>query len=242
MSSANPAIMHSTYFKLGVNNTPDVSEAFMAEAAEYLSSSKGMVAFWICARATEMNRPQNDQAFDLGMHQIFQNEEAFNTYNGNDPRHEQFVADVNRWTPSTTRRVMDTYLSNFIIGGNPTNLQSFGDDGNFPQNMFHSLYFSLVDKSPNSISNFTEICVRYLSSHPGILQFTTGGLTDIKRDVSVRNFDVSVDIIYDSKLAYENYLKSEDHDAFFPATEGMIADTYIFDSYIRYEKSVFSLV
>jgi hypothetical protein len=242
MSTSSPAFMHSTYFNLGANNTPDVSAAYMAEAAEYLSSSQGMVAFWICARATEMNRTQNDQTFDLGMHQIFQNEEAFNTYNGNDPRHEQFVADVNRWAPSTTRRVMDTYLSNFIIGGNPTNLQSFGSDGNFPQHMFHSLYFSLVDKSPQSISNFTEICIRYLSNHPGILQFTTGGLTDIKRDVSVRNFDVGVDIIYDSKLAYENYLKSDEHEAFFPATEGMIADTYIFDSYIRYEKSVFSLV
>jgi hypothetical protein len=244
MATKSQALMHSTYFNLGPNNTPDVANAFMAEASENLSSSKGMIGFWISTRATDMNRTGNDVKFDLGMHQIFKDEDSFNLYNGTDPKHEQFVKDVNRWTPVTTRRVMDTYLTNFIVGGNPSaplKAQSFGTDGNYPQGMFHSLYFSLVNKSPASISKFTGICVKYLSQHPGILQFTTGGITDIIRDVSVRNFNVGVDIIYESKQAYDNYLKSQGHDDFFPATKGMISNTYIFDSYIRYESKVFSL-
>lgn len=241
MANAKPVLMHSTYFNLGANNTPDVAEAYMAEAREYLSSSKGMVSFWIGKRATDMNRPENDLGFDIAMHQVFRDEDAFNLYNGSDPRHDQFVADVNRWAPSTTRRVIDSNLTNLIIGGNVSTAQNLGPDRNFPQSVFHSLYFSLTDKSPDSIGKFTGVCVKYLSHHPGIELFATGGLTDIKRDVSVRNFDVAVNIIYDSKKAYDNYLQSEEHRDFFPATAGMIDKTYIFDSYLKYQSKVYSL-
>lgn len=234
-------LLHSTYFNLGASNTPEILEAFMAEARDYLSSSPGMITFWNGERAKDMNRPQNDLNYDIAMHQIFENEDAFNVYNANDTSHNQFVTDVNRWVPGTTRRVMDVNLTHLIIGGNKTNQQHIGADGNYPQGMFHNLYFELTDKSPASIARFTEICVKYLSKHPGILQFTTGGLTDIKRDVSVRNFDVAVSIIYDSKKAYDDYLKSKEHDAFFPATAGMIANTYIFDTYLKNGCIVYSL-
>jgi hypothetical protein len=241
METTAPMLMHSTYFNLGPNNTPDIASAYMAEALQYLSTSPGLISFWIGERATDMVRPENDLKYDLAMHQVFKDEASFNTYNANDTSHNQFVADVDRWTPSTTRRVMDTYLTNLIFGGNPSTAQTIGADGNIPQSLFHSIYFSLVDKSAENIEKFTAICVKYLSAHPGIQQFSTGGLTDIKRDVSVRNFDVGVDIIYESKQAYDNYLASPEHAAFFPATNGMINGTYIFDSYLKYQSKVYSL-
>lgn len=241
MSPQAPMLLHSTYFNLGINNTPDIAEAYMAEALQYLSTSKGMISFWIGIRATDMTRPENDQQYDIAMHQLFSNEAAFNLYNSNDAQHSQFVTDVNRWAPSTTRRVMDSNLTNLIIGGNGSTAQSIGADGNMPQSMYHSLYFALVDKSPTSIQKFTDICLKYLSHHPGIQQFSVGVLTDIKRDVSVRNFDVNVDIIYESKQAYDDYLQSKDHHDFFPATAGMISNTYIFDSYLKYQSKVYSI-
>ncbi len=239
--NANSLLLHSTYFNLGTSNTPNIIEAYMAEARAYLSTSPGMISFWIGKRADDMNRPENDVKYDIAMHQLFANEAAFDVYNGNDAGHNQFVIDVNRWVPGTTRRVMDVYVTNLIIGGNSSEAQSIGTDGNYPQSMFHNLYFSLTDKSPASIKKFTDICVTYLSGHPGIQQFTTGGLTDIKRDVSVRNFEVGVSIIYESKKAYDDYLKSKKHDEFFLATAGMIKDTYIFDSYLKYQSKVYSL-
>jgi hypothetical protein len=57
----------------------------------------------------------------------------------------------------------------------------------------------------------------------------------------VRNFDVGVDIIYESKKAYDDYLVSPEHEEFFPATKGMIANTYIFDSYLKYQSKIYSL-
>lgn len=236
-----PMLLHSTYFNLGASNTPDIKGAYMAEALQYLSNSKGMISFWVAERAADMTRPENDPGYDIAMHQVFKDEDAFNLYNGNDPNHEQFVKDVSRWVPGATRRVMDTYLTNLLIGGNASAVQPIGADGNLPQSLFHSLYFSLADKSAENISKFTGICVKFLSPHPGIQQFTAGGLTDIKRDVSVRNFDVAVNIIYESKEAYEEYLKSQGHNDFFPASKGMITGTFIFDSYLKYQSKVFSL-
>lgn len=234
-------LMHSTYFNLGANNTPDVAAAYMAEALEYLSTSPGMISFWIGKRAVDMNRPENDLHFDIAMHQIFKDEASFNVYNANDTSHNQFVADVDRWTPSTTRRVMDTYLTNFIVGGNVSKPQGVGKDGNMPQALFHSLYFLLTDKSPASISKFTELCKKYLSHHAGIVFFDTGGLTDIKRDVSFRDFQVGMDIIYDSKATYDEYLSSKEHKEFLSATKGMIEKEFVFDSYLRYQSTVYSL-
>ncbi len=144
-------------------------------------------------------------------------------------------------TPSTTRRVMDTYLTNLVIGGNLLTAQGVGADGNMPQSLFHSLYFSLTDKSPASITKFTELCSRYLSHHPGIQVFDTGGLTDIKRDVSFRDFQVGMDIIYDSKQAYDNYLLSKEHADFLSAASGMIEKEYVFDAYLKYQSTVYSI-
>lgn len=241
MPGTAPMLMHSTYFNLGPNNTVDIAEAYMSEALEYLSTSKGMISFWIGQRAVDMKRPENDLDFDIAMHQIFSDEAAFNLYNANDTSHNQFVADVDRWVPSTTRRVMDTYLTNLVIGGNALTAQGIGKDGNMPQSLFHSIYFSLTDKSAASIARFTALCRQYLSQHPGIGLFDTGGLTDIKRDVSFRDFEVGMDIIYDSKQAYDNYLISPEHAEFLSGTSGMIAKEYVFDDYLKYQSTVYSL-
>ncbi len=241
MADTKPMLLHSTYFNLGPNNTPDIAEAYMSEALAYLSSSPGMIAFWVGERALDMNRPENDINFNIAMHQVFRDEAAFNVYNANDTSHNQFVADVDRWTPGTTRRVMDTYITNLLIGGNKLTAQGIGADGNMPQALFHSLYFNLTHKSPASIAKFTQLCVQYLSSHPGVLQFDTGGLTDIERDVSFRDFQVGMDILYDSKSAYDNYLQSNEHKEFLDATSGMIQKEYVFDEYLKYQSTVYSL-
>ena len=240
-STTSPLLMHSTYFKLLPDSSEDIRNEFMKDCQDYLSTSPGMISFWVGERATDMERPQNDLNFDLAMHQVFQNKAAFDHYNGKDPKHEKFVEEVNKLAPATTRRVMDTYLSHFNIGGNPMAMQQVGNDGNWPQGLFHSIYFSLTDKSQAAIDKFTQVCLNDLSHHEGICIFAIGGLSDIVRDVSFRDFDVAFDIQYQSKAAYDNYLKSEGHDAFFPATAGMIKDTFIFDSYLKFQTKVYSL-
>lgn len=98
-SNNAPMLLHSTYFNLGTSNTQGIVEAYMAEARQYLSESVGMISFWIGIRADDMIRPENDLNYDIAMHQLFVNEDAFNIYNSNDSAHNQFVIDVNRWVP-----------------------------------------------------------------------------------------------------------------------------------------------
>ena len=235
MDIASPIMLHSTYFKLKEGKNAAVRAAYMAACREYLSGSKGMMSFWVSELAQDMKRPENDRDYDIAMNQVFQNKSMFDLYNGHDPLHEQFVAEVNRWAPGTTRRVQDAYLDTlrYSADGPSSGTPASSKKGGPPPRLMHSIYFALTDKSGAAKAQFSEICLRYLSDHPGICMFALGGLADMGRDVSVTNYDVAMSIIWRSKPFYDGYLKSKDHDAFFPATKGMIANTYIFDSYIQ---------
>ena len=48
---------------------------------EYLLDSTGMLSFWIGDGTILMLRPENEQSYDIAMHQLFINEDAFNIYN-----------------------------------------------------------------------------------------------------------------------------------------------------------------
>lgn len=232
-------IMHSTYFKLKDGSSADTRESYMGACREYLSTSKGMTSFWVGERAEEMQRPVNDRDFDVAMHQVFQNKQAFQRYNGEDPGHEQFVMEVDRWAPGTTRRVLDSVLSHLCIGdANSSGLQEVAADGSLPVRLMHSIYFSLTDMSADSRAGFRDICLELLSGHDGECVFAIGTCANpLGRDINVENFDVAVDIEWTGKEFYDRYLHSQSHKDFFPATKGMIKDTFVFDSDLRYEKN-----
>jgi hypothetical protein len=221
-----PKMMHSTYFSLAMGSTPGLRDSYMDACTAYLSTSEGMLNFWIAQLAEDMFRLENDRNFNVAMNQIFEDVNAFAHYNANDTSHSQFVVEVDRWAPGTGRRVYDSFLTDLIYGDNTP--PAAGQ----PPRLMHSIYFSLTDKSAESIKKFTAICVKLLSNHPGTCVFAIGGLANMKRDVSIANYDVAMNILWKSKAAYSGYLKSKEHDEFFPATKGMIADTYIFDSYL----------
>jgi hypothetical protein len=225
--NTSPKMMHSTYFSLAMGSTPGLRESYMDACSAYLSTSDGMLSFWIAQLAEDMFRLENDRNFNVAMNQIFENKAAFDKYNQTDTKHSQFVVEVDRWAPGTGRRVYDSFLSHLIHGKDNT-----PPAAGQPPRLMHSIYFSLADKSDESIKKFTDICMKYLSDHAGICVFAIGGLANMKRDVSITNYDVAMNILWKSKAYYSAYLTSKEHDAFFPATQGMILDTYIFDSYV----------
>lgn len=220
-------MMHSTYFSLGMGSTPALRDSYMAACKAYLSESEGMLSFWIASLAEDIFRTENDRSFNVAMNQIFENKEMFDKYNANDTSHSQFVVEVNRWAPTTGRRVYDSFLSH-LIHGKDNAPPAAGQ----PPRLMHSVYFSLTDQSEGSVKKFTEICVKHLSDHAGICVFAIGGLANMKRDVSITNYDVAMNILWKNKKSYSAYLASKEHNDFFPATKGMISDTYVFDSYL----------
>lgn len=238
-SNSSPMIMHSTYFKLQQGSSPDTRESYMAACREYLSTAQGMMSFWVGELAEDMQRSVNDRDFNVAMHQVFQNKDMFEQYNGHDPRHDQFVAEVNRWAPNTTRRVLDSYLNHLFVGEvSSSGLQEVATDGNLPICLMHGVYFALTDKSEESRKKFADICLKLLSGHDGECVFMIGECANpLGRAVNVENYDVAVNIKWASKAFYDRYLSSQSHEEFFPTTEGMIKNTYVFDSYLRYEKN-----
>jgi len=237
-TTPSPAISHSTYFKLK-DGSQDIRESYLNACREYLSTSKGMMSFSVGQRAAGAQRPVNDQNFDIAMHQVFLDKDAFDQYNGQDPRHEQFVVEVERVAPGTTRRVFDSYLNHLSIGGtNSSGLQEVAADGSLPARVMHSVYFAFTDKSAKSVAALKEICRKYLSGPDGQCVFAIGDCANpLNRSVNVMNFDVAVDSEWASREAYQGYLNSQSHKDFFPATAGMLANTYVFDSELRYEKN-----
>ena len=229
--NTDPKMMHSTYFSLKPDASPDVRAKYMAACHKYLSSSPGIMSFWVGERAQDMQRPVNDTSFVIAMNQVFQNKSAFDRYNGHDPMHDEFVKVANGLAPQTTRRVYDSYLSSLrYVDGQPVVSNDAPPD---LSGLFHSIYFSLTSNTPKSRESLTQICLKYLADHPGIKVFAIGELADMKRDVSVVNYDIAMNILWDSKASYDAYLKSPGHDAFFPATNGMIRLTQVFDSYLH---------
>jgi hypothetical protein len=226
-NSTLPKMMHSTYFTLSMGSTPNTRDSYIAACSAYLSSSEGMLAFWAGKLSEDMFRLENDRNFNVAMNQIFEDVKAFDKYNANDTDHNQFVIEVNRWAPGTGRRVYDSFLHHLIHGKDNT-----PPAPGQPPRLMHSICFSLTNKSEGSINRFIEICMKYLSDHPGICVFAIGVLANMKRDVSIANYDVAMNILWKSKSFYSTYLTSKSHNEFFPATNGMIIDTYVFDSYV----------
>ncbi|MEO9801996.1 MAG: hypothetical protein ABJF04_02055 [Reichenbachiella sp.] len=223
-----PKMMHSTYFTLAMGSTPANRESFIESCAAYLSKSKGMLSFWVAELAEDVFRLENDRDFNISMNQVFENQAAFDLYNSNDTSHKQFVTEVNRWAASTGRRVLDSYLSD-LIASDGRHIPA----SNESPRMVHSIYFSLTDNSAESIDQFTELCLKYLSNHKGVCTFAIGGVANLHRDVSITNYDVAMNILWQSKDSYSEYLKSQEHDDFLMASQGMISNTQVFDSYVH---------
>lgn len=229
--NSDPMMVHSTYFSLKPDGSPDTRAKYIAACHEFLSSSPGIMSFWVGERAEDMQRSVNDQNFNVAMNQVFQNRAAFDHYNGQDPMHEKFIEVANKLAPATTRRVYDSYLNRLsYIDGQPS-VGQVTSTGAEPR-LFHSIYFTLTTSTTESRATLTEICLTFLTNHPGVRCFALGELADLKRDVSVSNYDIALNILWKDKTFYEQYLKSKSHDDFFPATKGMIKNTQVFDSYL----------
>jgi hypothetical protein len=70
----------------------------------------------------------------------------------------------------------------------------------------HMVYFTLKDKSPAAIEKMVEACKKYLTGHPGTVFFAAGTLVpDLTRPVNQLDFDVALQVVFDSREAHDAY-------------------------------------
>ncbi|MBM4073268.1 MAG: Dabb family protein [Planctomycetes bacterium] len=100
-------VIHDVYFSLK-DNSPEARQKLIAACQKHLTKHEGTVFFAAGTLADELKRPVNDRDFDVGLHIIFRDMQAHDTYQDH-PRHTRFI-DENKdnWKKV---RVFDTVAS-----------------------------------------------------------------------------------------------------------------------------------
>ena len=78
----------------------------------------------------------------------------------------------------------------------------------------HAVYFSLKDRSPAAVAALVEGCRTHLTGHPGTLSFSVGTPASYDREVTDRDFDVALEIIFESHAAHDAYQTADRHNQF----------------------------
>jgi Stress responsive A/B Barrel Domain len=84
-------LVHNVYFSLK-DNSPENRKKLVDACKKYLTKHDGEVFFAAGPRAEELNRPINDQEFDVSLNIVFKNKEAHDKYQ-EAPRHKQFIEE-----------------------------------------------------------------------------------------------------------------------------------------------------
>ena len=89
--AVEPQLGHDVYFSLK-DDSGEAKNKMLAACTKYLSKHQGEVSFGVGPRAEDLNRPVNDQDFDVALHIVFMNKSAHDQYQDS-PRHKQFISE-----------------------------------------------------------------------------------------------------------------------------------------------------
>ena len=100
--------------------------------------------------------------------------------------------------------------------------------------LVHDVYFALNDSSEAARSKLVKDCYKYLSNHHGIVFFAAGELVEShNRDVNIRDWDVSLHIVFKSKDHHDQYQKAPDHYKFIEENKDNWKSVRVFDTFIK---------
>jgi len=101
--------------------------------------------------------------------------------------------------------------------------------------VYHAIYFILKERTDAAFRKAIAESRRYLSSHPGILEFRIGRrCEDLRRGVNDCAFDIGMTILFRSARDYREYLDDPEHEAWYPATARVVmqSETRVLDAYL----------
>jgi hypothetical protein len=94
----------------------------------------------------------------------------------------------------------------------------------------HMVYFTLKDPSPGAQQKLVEDCRRYLRDIPGITFFAVGTrVEDLARPVNVRDFQVGLHLVFESRKAHDDYQVDARHQRFIAENKDTWQQVRIFD-------------
>ncbi len=93
----------------------------------------------------------------------------------------------------------------------------------------HVVYFSLKDRSAAAVKHLVHACDKYLTGHPGTVSFSVGTVASYDRQVNDRDFDVALEIVFESHAAHDAYQTAERHNQFIAEQAPNWAKVRVFD-------------
>jgi hypothetical protein len=97
----------------------------------------------------------------------------------------------------------------------------------------HMVYFTLKDKSPAAVEKMVAACKKYLTGHPGTVFFAAGTLVpDLTRPVNQLDFDVALQVVFDSREAHDAYQVHPRHQQFIEENKPGWERVRVFDAYV----------
>jgi hypothetical protein len=98
----------------------------------------------------------------------------------------------------------------------------------------HMVFFTLKDGSSEAREKFMASCEKYLTDHEGVEFFAIGTQTDdvVEPGVGIKDFDVSLHVIFASKELEAKYLVHPRHLEFVEKNKADFAKVRVFDSYV----------
>ena len=103
-----------------------------------------------------------------------------------------------------------------------------------PHHLIHDVYFALNDDSETARSKLVDDCYKYLSEHPGVVFFAAGEVIEShQRDVNVRDWQVSLHIVFKGKEYHDQYQNAPDHHKFIEENKDNWKNVRVFDTFIK---------
>jgi hypothetical protein len=98
----------------------------------------------------------------------------------------------------------------------------------------HVVFFTLKDHSTEARERFIASCQKYLTGHDGAVSFSVGTMAEDVDEppVSVRDFDVALNVVFRDKAAKEAYLVNPRHKEFVARNKDAWSKVRVFDSYL----------
>ena len=98
----------------------------------------------------------------------------------------------------------------------------------------HNVYFALKEPSDSNRAALISACKKYLASEPGTIFFACGTREQgLDRPVNVRDFDVSLHLIFESRAAHDAYQDAPLHHKFVEENKPNWASVRVFDSAVE---------
>lgn len=94
----------------------------------------------------------------------------------------------------------------------------------------HMVYFSLKESTPTHVEQLVAACRKYLTGHPGTAFFAVGTPADLARPVNDRDFDVALQVVFDSRAAHDAYQTAPRHLQFIEENKANWAKVRVFDA------------